>query len=123
MPVRRNDGPWFARVSSDAGNRVPRPGARPTDDLLPAVHGHSHRHRPRPRNEIYGSRRFGDLRGRVRWDRVPGDRADAPVPPEIPALVVRLELGPDALWRAGLGVPRASAGRVSVDGRGTGRAY
>src|SRR5881628_2531931 len=120
---RGNDDQRPGRISGHPRDRLPRPGTGPTDDLLPAVHRHSYRYPAGSRHQIHRSHRLGELCGRVRRDRLLGDGADAPFPPEIHTLVVRLELGLDALRRTRLGVSRAAAGRVSVDGRGAGRAY
>src|SRR5260370_22839155 len=48
---RRSNGKRPIRVSGDTRDRLPRPGAQPAHDLLPAVHRHSHRLGPRSADE------------------------------------------------------------------------
>src|SRR5438093_306021 len=111
---RGNDDQRPGRISGRPRDRLPGQGTGPTDELRPAVHSHSHRYPAGSRHQIHRSLRLGELCGRVRRDRLLGDGGDAPIPPEVPTLVVRLEPGLDALRRTRLGVSRAAAGHAQT---------
>src|SRR5690349_9119517 len=102
-------------IPGDPRGRLSRPGAEPGHDILPAAYGHPCCDNSGPPDESYHALRLGNLRNRIGRHRVSGDGADVAVPPEVPALVVRLEPGAHQVQHAGVQLSRAAACRVPGD--------
>jgi hypothetical protein len=115
------DEAWHLIRRDETGEYAPQPPNHGVSDL----HGHPDRD-PR-RNDrgrqlrVEGGRRRRPLRRRRHRDPRYPRRADAAIPPEVPALVVRLEPAADPLQQPDRCLRRADGRPLPVDRRGAGR--
>ena len=114
--------PTATSVSLDLPRRLPGQASQQAQHLLPLPVDH-----PDPRHRLLGglgddlaTRRRLRLAAGRRRSSVPAPGADAPLPQEVPALVVRLEPPAHAVPGARLGLRRATSGRIPLHRRGAG---